>query len=292
MRSGGRIVQDRTTGRVYPQFGQARRGAGETWRHRQRNRPNATSVAWRRPWATPRAAASSSPSAPRGASMGKDDVAAAVGIERRLAGFHLDKLVEQGFLRGRASAATRAAGGPGAGRPPKRYRLAESRGAHGAARAPLRAAGGPAAARDRRGRLRRRPQEVLERVGYDFGYEVGRAEAAAGGSGPGRHGVGGDPGRRAPALPLRLRGARRRARTACAPARAPSRRSPSTTPSASAASTGRSGAGCWPPSPPTPRCAWPPRGPRRRGLRGDVEALTAAACSSRPSRGSSRTGRS
>jgi hypothetical protein len=31
--------------------------------------------------------------------MGKDDVAEAVGITRRLAGFHLDKLVEQGFLR-------------------------------------------------------------------------------------------------------------------------------------------------------------------------------------------------
>jgi predicted ArsR family transcriptional regulator len=28
----------------------------------------------------------------------KDEVAAAIGIERRLAGFHLDKLVEQGFL--------------------------------------------------------------------------------------------------------------------------------------------------------------------------------------------------
>ena len=31
--------------------------------------------------------------------VGKDEVAEGVGITRRLAGFHLDKLVEQGFLR-------------------------------------------------------------------------------------------------------------------------------------------------------------------------------------------------
>jgi predicted ArsR family transcriptional regulator len=112
----------------------------------------------------------------------KDEVAATVGIERRLAGFHLDKLVEQGFLEadfrrdeGRA--------GPGAGRPPKRYRLPDAELltalperhyellATLLLRASAEAGGGS-------------PQEVLERVGYDFGYEVGLAEAAAGGSGP------------------------------------------------------------------------------------------------------------
>ena len=112
-----------------------------------------------------------------GRDVGKDDVAAAVGIERRLAGFHLDKLVEQGFL---AASFARA----GAGRPPKRYRTADShvllalpeRHYEVLAALLLRAAaeGGSGS-----------PQEVLERVGYEFGYEVGRAEAAAGGSGPG-----------------------------------------------------------------------------------------------------------
>ena len=113
----------------------------------------------------------------------KDEVAAAIGIERRLAGFHLDKLVEQGFLEadfrrdeGRA--------GPGAGRPPKRYRLPDAelltalpeRHYELLATLLLRASaeGGGGS-----------PQEVLERVGYDFGYEVGLAEAAAGGAGPG-----------------------------------------------------------------------------------------------------------
>jgi predicted ArsR family transcriptional regulator len=113
----------------------------------------------------------------------KDEVAATVGIERRLAGFHLDKLVEQGFLEadfrrdeGRA--------GPGAGRPPKRYRLPDAelltalpeRHYELLATLLLRASaeGGGGSS-----------QEVLERVGYDFGYEVGLAEAAAGGSGPG-----------------------------------------------------------------------------------------------------------
>src|SRR5262249_56931747 len=56
--------------------------------------------------------------------MSKDDVAGALGIDRRLAGFHLDKLVEQGFLV--ADYRRREGGaGPGAGRPPKIYRLAD-----------------------------------------------------------------------------------------------------------------------------------------------------------------------
>jgi len=118
-----------------------------------------------------------------GRDVGKDDVAAELGIERRLAGFHLDKLVEQGFLEADFRR-EEGRGGPGAGRPPKRYRLAEAevlmalpeRHYELLAALLLRATaeGGSGA-----------PQEVLERVGYEFGYEVGRAEAAAGGSGPG-----------------------------------------------------------------------------------------------------------
>ncbi|HSJ73380.1 MAG TPA: hypothetical protein VK904_03615 [Miltoncostaeaceae bacterium] len=118
-----------------------------------------------------------------GRDLSKDEVAAQLGIERRLAGFHLDKLVEQGFLDADFRREGRR-GGPGAGRPPKRYRLAESevllalpeRHYELLATLLLRAAGEGGTGS---------PQEVLERVGYEFGREVGRAEVAAGGSGPG-----------------------------------------------------------------------------------------------------------
>jgi predicted ArsR family transcriptional regulator len=117
-----------------------------------------------------------------GREVSKDDVASELGIERRLAGFHLDKLVEQGFLEADFRR-DQGRGGPGAGRPPKRYRLAESevlmalpeRHYELLATLLLRATaeGGSGS-----------PQEVLERVGYEFGYEVGRAEVAAGAGGP------------------------------------------------------------------------------------------------------------
>jgi len=118
-----------------------------------------------------------------GRDLTKDQVAAAVGIDRRLAGFHMDKLVEQGFLE----AEFRRDGdrsGPGAGRPPKRYRVADAevllalpeRHYELLATLLLRAAGQGGDGSS---------QDALERVGYDFGYEVGRAEAAAGRAGPG-----------------------------------------------------------------------------------------------------------
>lgn len=119
-----------------------------------------------------------------GHDQSKDEVAAAIGIDRRLAGFHLDKLVEQGFLEADFRRAADRAGGPGAGRPPKRYRLADAEvllalpERHYELLAALLL---EAATRTDAGT----PQEVLERVGYDFGYEVGRAEAAAGRTGPG-----------------------------------------------------------------------------------------------------------
>jgi predicted ArsR family transcriptional regulator len=113
----------------------------------------------------------------------KDEVALAVGIDRRLAGFHLDKLVEHGFLEADLRRVA-GRGGPGAGRPPKRYRLAESdilvalpeRHYELLASLLLRATleGGAGS-----------PQEILERVGYEFGFEVGLAEVAAGRAGPG-----------------------------------------------------------------------------------------------------------
>lgn len=115
-----------------------------------------------------------------GADRTKDEVAATVGIDRRLAGFHLDKLVQYGFLEadfrrppGRS--------GPGAGRPAKRYRLAEAdilmalpeRHYDLLATLLLRASRGGG------------DQQSLERVGYDFGFEVGVAEVAAGRAAPG-----------------------------------------------------------------------------------------------------------
>lgn len=108
----------------------------------------------------------------------KDDVADAVGIDRRLAGFHLDKLVEQGFLD--AEYRRREKGGPGAGRPPKLYMLAESERAVALperhyevlAELLLRALSEPGAS----------PQEQLERVGFEFGQSLATEQLAAGAS--------------------------------------------------------------------------------------------------------------
>jgi predicted ArsR family transcriptional regulator len=58
------------------------------------------------------------------APVGRDDVAAALGIGRTLAAFHLDKLAEAGLLD--VSYARRTGrSGPGAGRPAKLYQRAE-----------------------------------------------------------------------------------------------------------------------------------------------------------------------
>jgi predicted ArsR family transcriptional regulator len=58
------------------------------------------------------------------AEVGRDEAAAAVGVSRSLAAFHLDKLVGAGLL---ATSYRRISGrsGPGAGRPAKLYRRAE-----------------------------------------------------------------------------------------------------------------------------------------------------------------------
>ena len=115
-----------------------------------------------------------------GALIGKDEVAAAVGINRRLAGFHLDKLVEQGFLRAEFHRRTGRTG-PGAGRPAKLYALAEAEAdvqlherhydllAQLLLRAMQDRSGAPA-------------QDVLQRVGFDFGRELADRERAAGAS--------------------------------------------------------------------------------------------------------------
>lgn len=107
-----------------------------------------------------------------GQARSKDEIAAELGIDRRLAGFHLDKLVEAGFL----APEFRRRGG--AGRPAKYYRAANpdiqvelpARQYQLLAALLLRAAAGD-------GGL---PQESLERIGYEFGLETGRARLAGG----------------------------------------------------------------------------------------------------------------
>ncbi|MBI2683920.1 MAG: hypothetical protein HYX33_00775 [Actinobacteria bacterium] len=108
----------------------------------------------------------------------KDDIARAVGVDRRLAGFHLDKLVEQGYLTADFARPPHRRG-PGAGRPAKHYRLAEAERVVGLperhyellASLLLKAMHDPGDGD---------PQHVLERVGYDFGRELGEAELAEG----------------------------------------------------------------------------------------------------------------
>jgi len=113
-----------------------------------------------------------------GVLMGKDEVAEAVGITRRLAGFHLDKLVEQGFLRAEFQRRT-GRSGPGAGRPAKLYALdgAEADSRLQVKHYDLLAELLLKAMSDRSGED---PQEVLERVGFEFGRELGQAERDAG----------------------------------------------------------------------------------------------------------------
>src|ERR671928_2168041 len=58
--------------------------------------------------------------AERGVPVSREDAAAAVGISRPLAAYHLDKLIDDGLLEARYQ---RRSGrrGPGAGRPAKHY---------------------------------------------------------------------------------------------------------------------------------------------------------------------------
>ena len=58
-----------------------------------------------------------------GRDMGRDEAAKAVHVDRSLAAFHLDKLVEAGFLEASYRRLS-GRGGPGAGRPSKVYRRA------------------------------------------------------------------------------------------------------------------------------------------------------------------------
>ncbi len=116
-----------------------------------------------------------------GGDRSKDEISASLGIDRRLAGFHLDKLLQYGFL---AAEFRREPGrsGPGAGRPAKRYRLAD---ADVLMALPERHYDLLATLLLRASREKGGDQRALERVGYEFGFEVGVAEIAAGRTAPG-----------------------------------------------------------------------------------------------------------
>ncbi|MFF1922175.1 helix-turn-helix transcriptional regulator [Streptomyces sp. NPDC058221] len=103
--------------------------------------------------------------------VGRDAAAAAVGVSRSLAAFHLDKLVEAGLLE---VCFRRLSGrsGPGAGRPSKLYRRAEGE----------RAVSVPPRSYDTASRLL---AEVVERAGLDGELQAAARQAgeAEGGTG-------------------------------------------------------------------------------------------------------------
>jgi len=109
-------------------------------------------------------------------SVGRDEVAAALGVGRTLAAFHLDKLVDAGLLE--VSFARRTGrSGPGAGRPAKLYRRAS--GEHVVSVPPrsyLSAAELLAEAVERSG---------ADEAAYQVARRHGREVAAAAGSGAG-----------------------------------------------------------------------------------------------------------
>lgn len=118
-----------------------------------------------------------------GSPQSKDQVAEAVGIDRRLAGFHLDKLVDQGFLKAEFRRRS-GRSGPGAGRPAKLYSLTETEVvvALPERHYDLLASLLLKVATDDTGAP---PADVLDRVGFEFGFQLGLTEVAGGGASPG-----------------------------------------------------------------------------------------------------------
>ena len=110
-----------------------------------------------------------------GTAVSRDAAAAALGVSRRVAAFHLDRLAEQGLLvveyrrpPGR--------GGPGAGRPTKLYRRAEDEVAVSLPERHYDLVGGLLAAAVTESIDTGAPvQEVLHRTAYDAGKTIGAA---------------------------------------------------------------------------------------------------------------------
>ena len=117
----------------------------------------------------------------RGDAISKDEAAAALGVARSVAAFHLDRLVADGLLTTEFRRLT-GRQGPGAGRPAKLYRRAD---AELSVSLPARqydlAAGLLAAAVNDATRTGTPVGEALTRVATEYGRELGeRARQAAG----------------------------------------------------------------------------------------------------------------
>lgn len=113
-----------------------------------------------------------------GTTVGRDEAAAALGVSRRAAAFHLDRLADQGLLAVEYRRPP-GRGGPGAGRPAKRYRRADDEVAVSVPERHYDVVGGLLAAAVAESVDTGAPvREVLHRTAY----ESGRAAGAAAGS--------------------------------------------------------------------------------------------------------------
>jgi predicted ArsR family transcriptional regulator len=116
--------------------------------------------------------------------VSREQAAAAVGVQKPLAAFHLDKLAEEGLLEFEFRRLTGRTG-PGAGRPAKLYRRSErqidvSLPPREYDIAGLLLAGAIAAAED----SGRDVRTELERASFEFGRSIGERAVAAAGSRP------------------------------------------------------------------------------------------------------------
>ena len=110
----------------------------------------------------------------RGRPVGRDEAAEAVGISRKLAAFHLDKLVEKGLLQAHYTRLTGRAG-PGAGRPSKVYEPTETQMAVSIPSRSYDFAGSLLLKALERAGSERSARESVHNTAYEEGLGVGRA---------------------------------------------------------------------------------------------------------------------
>jgi predicted ArsR family transcriptional regulator len=110
-----------------------------------------------------------------GTAVGRDAAADALGVSRRVAAFHLDRLAEQGLLTVEYRRPP-GRGGPGAGRPAKLYRRTDDEVAVSVPERHYDLVGGLLAAAVTESIDTGAPvQEVLRRTAYDAGQTIGAA---------------------------------------------------------------------------------------------------------------------
>jgi predicted ArsR family transcriptional regulator len=113
----------------------------------------------------------------------REEVAGGVGMSRRLAAFHLDKLVERGVLQADYRRPP-GRGGPGAGRPAKRYRPAEREITVSFPERHYELVGQVLAAAIEGQSEDEGARDAAFRVARSQGFEIGRELASKGDSGP------------------------------------------------------------------------------------------------------------